>query len=569
MLIRSAPLSILPTKTTYLRAVDVLNEIGQVYINKELEDKIKEANTTLAFIEEQLLATNDELNTVEKNFADYRQRTQSLNLGEQSKNLLGQLQETDLQLRQSDVKIKSLETLEGFVKKNSDFSVVTPSSFGIDEPLLVDLINDYRNLQLKRRSLSVGGTGKVTPQVQIVDEQMESTKAAMLETIKSIRNQASIADASIKDQLQKYERNAQQIPEQEREFMNLQRKQDVNSKMYLYLLQKKQATDIQLSTMKPDNRVLDDAVVSDKPVAPKKILIAIIAALLGFIFPSTLVFFQNVFKSTVSSRDDIDTNTNIPVLGVIGMKEGGDTKRSLYVYDNPKSVVAECLRSIRTNIQLSDPDGKNQVILITSTIAGEGKTFMSLNLATVFAMQNYKTAILGFDLRKPRLHKEFNLDNDIGITNYLRGQCSFEEIVQETHIKNLHLYTAGPIPDNPSELLSGGPMQQLFEKLRANYDYVFVDTPPIGVLSDGFVLMHYSDMNVYVIRENFSKKEFLATLEELRKENKVPNMHILLNAADLDKGYGNYGHYHGYNSKYKYYSDNEKRPSFFKRLFRK
>ncbi len=550
-----------------VRAVDLLNNIAKVYLEMELESKIKDANTTLAFIEEQLGTTNDELNTVEKRLEAYRRQTSAINLGEQSRNLLGQLQTTDIEIRKSAVRLKSLDNLAEYVKKNADFAALSPSSFGIDEPLLIQLIEEFRNLQLKRKQAS-GGTNKITPQIQIIDEQIESTRAGLIENIKSIKNQVGIADASAKDQLKNYESDISKIPEQEREFMNIQRNQDVNQKMYVYLLQKKQQTQIQLNTAAPENKILDPAVAGDKPVAPNKALIAIIAAMLSFIIPSTIVFFQNVFKSTINSRDDIDTATNIPVLGVIGKKEE-NTKRSLYVYDNPKSVIAECLRSIRTNIQLADPENKKRVILITSTIAGEGKTFMALNLATVFAMQNYKTAIVGFDLRKPRLHKEFNLDNDIGVTNFLRGQTRFEDVAQETHIKNLHLFTAGPIPDNPSELLSHTAMEQLFEKLRANYDYVFIDTPPIGVLSDGFVLMQYSDLNVYVLRENFSKKDFVGTLEELRKEGKVHNMYLILNAADLDKGYGNYGHYHGYNSKYKYYADNEKKPTFFQRLFGK
>ena len=349
--------------------------------------------------------------------------------------------------------------------------------------------------------------------------------------------------------------------------MGIQREADVNNQIYMYLLQQKQQTAIAASSTTTDSKVLDMAIVGDKPVAPNKVLVLLIAVMLSVIIPSGVIFFENVFKSAVSNRDDLDSVTDIRVIGIVGRKSTKDGNN--YIFEHPKSIVAECFRSIRTNLQTAEDIAGRKVMMITSTVAGEGKSFFTVNLGAIFAMQNYKVALLGFDLRRPRLFDDFNLSNEAGLSNFLSGQMSLEQVTQKTNVPNLDMISAGPIPDNPAELFTHSVLDNLFNTLRQKYDYIIVDTPPVGVVADGYVLMQYVDLVLYMVREDYSKRKYVQTLDDLYREGKfIPNTYIILNAANLRRKFGySYGHYHGYNGKYGYYSDNEL--GFLKRLLGK
>ncbi|MEO8147589.1 MAG: polysaccharide biosynthesis tyrosine autokinase [Bacteroidia bacterium] len=565
-----------PDKTTIINlaykdnnpqlCLDVLNTMAQVFIENELALKRNDAYTSLAFIDQQLEEKNKKLEEIEQQLQQYKSEKGITDPGAQSNLIFLSITNTEKLKSDNDAKQKSLDNLSNYIKSNSDMSKLSPSSVGINDQLLENLINDYQDLLTKIQGLETA-VSSPTPQLKALKQQLETKKQSLIENIQSIKSQTIIAGKQLQQEINKYQSTIASMPEKEKGLIEIQRQQSVTQEVYQYLLQKKQETLIATQTATPDNRVQDKAVVATKPVAPVKMLILAIAVILSFIFPATIIFIQNVSRSTVANRDDIDFNTTIPVLGIIGKMRGKDNN---YVNHNPKSIVAECFRSIRTNIQLAETGNDKKVIMITSTVAGEGKSYTALNLAVMFALQNHKTLLLGFDFRKPRLFKEFGLNNDKGLSSFLHGKASMTEIIQKTELQELDLITAGPIPDNPSELLSKNEVAELFKTFRAKYDYIIIDTPPIGVLSDAYVIMKYSDMNLYVIREHFSKTSFIRSLNDLNLEGKVWNMHIILNAANLSKKFNaNYGHYHGYSGKYRYYADNEVKPGFFKRMFRR
>lgn len=545
--------------------VDVLNTICEVFLESESNLKRSEATESLQFIEGQLAETNTKLQEIEENLRKYKSENGITDLSNQGREVSSSISSIDKLKSDNDAKIKNLDNLYSSVKSNTDMSKISPSSIGINDPSLENLIRDYQELLTKIQGLETAVLSP-TPQLKSLKQQLDTKKASLLENITSIKSQLLTNAKSYQDQINKYQNTISTMPEKEKGLIEIERHQQVTQKLYEFLLQKKQETLIATQSAKPDNRVQDTAVVGDKPVAPIKMLILAIAVLMAFIFPSCIIYIQILSRKTVVNRDDIDNNTTIPVLGVIGKMRSKDNN---FVFNNPKSIVAECFRSLRTNIQLSETGNDKKVILITSTVAGEGKSYTALNLAVMFAMQSNKTLLLGLDFRKPRLFKEFGLNNDRGLSDYLNGKTTIEAITQKTPVQDLDLITAGRIPENPSELLAKNAMVDLFKTLREKYDYIIVDTPPIGVLSDAYVIMKYSDLNIYVIRENFSKRSFIQSLDELNLEGKVQNMQIVLNAAGLSKKFNaNYGHYHGYSGKYKYYADNEEKPGFFKRMFR-
>ncbi len=545
-------------------SVDVLNTISQVFLENELNLKRGEATGSLKFIEKQLEETNAKLKVIEDELTKYKSDNRITDLSDQGKNVSENISSIDRQKYDTDANIKNLENLYLTVKNNTDLNKISPSSIGINDPSLESLIRDYQELVTKIQGLETAVLSP-TPQLKAYKQQLDTKRSSLLETINSIKDQLVVTSKGYQSQINRLQGDISSMPEKEKGLIEIQRQRDVTQQLYQYLLQKRQETLIATQTAAADNRIQDNAVVGDKPVAPVKPLILAIAIIMSFIVPSIVIFIQNVSRKTVSNRDDIDYGTSIPVLGIVGKMRGEDNN---YVYNNPKSIVAECFRSLRTNIQLAEARNEKKILMVTSTVAGEGKSFTALNLAVMFAMQGNKTLLLGFDFRKPRLFKELGLNNDIGLSNYLNGKATIDQIIQPTPVEGMHLITAGPIPDNPSELLAKDSMTDFFKTVRERYDYIIVDTPPIGVLSDAYVIMKYSDMNIYVIREGYSKRNFISTLDDLNAEGKVWNMQIVLNAAGLSKKFNaNYGHYHGYSGKYRYYADNEEKPGFFKRMF--
>jgi capsular exopolysaccharide synthesis family protein len=429
---------------------------------------------------------------------------------------------------------------------------MAPSTMGLPDPLLVELISKFQELQAKRKSLSYG-VKSATPAVKIIDQQIADTRASLIENIKSIRQNVLSANQTLASQLGDYEGKIKQVPEIERDLLAIQRKFEVNQNIYIYLLQKKAETSIAKAAAISDNKVLDESSLAEEPVEPNKKAILLLAFFASIFLPLILLFLRKYFKTTVSNREEISRLTEIPVLGVVGHVNKTD---NLIVQHRPKSRIAEAFRSIRTNLQFFGSRSGNKIILITSSVGGEGKSFVTINLASVFAMQNYKVVIVGVDLRKPKLYQDFNLGNENGVSSYLIGRTDLQSVIRPTGIPNLDLISSGPIPPNPSELISKKEMGQMFEELSRYYDYILVDTPPLGIVSDAFQLMNFSHINVYVVRENYSRKDYITTLNSMFEEGKFKNLCILLNDSSFRNSYGySYGSPNGYGNGNGYYDD--------------
>ncbi len=550
-----------------VRALDVLNTISSVYIDLDVESKATVAALTLKFVEDQLSHTGDSLGISEKQLQDFKEKNKTVDLSEESKAMVVKLSDLDVQKVKSNIDIASLKNLYSYVSTNQDLSTMAPSSMGIPDPLLIELLTNYQELQAKRKS-SAFGVKNNAPALKIIDLQILETKNSILENIKSIQDRSIITKLSVDQQIAGVESQIKQAPELERNYIGIQRNVEVNQNIYTFLLQKKAETSIAKATAVSDNRILDKACLGDKPVSPNKFLLLALLFIFTLLIPGAYILGKTIFKSTIQNRDDVTKLTSVPVLGIVGHSED---KSNLVVNNRPKSPIAEAFRTLRTNMQYYGLGNESKVITITSSVGGEGKSFITLNLATIIAMQGKKVLMIGLDLRKPKLFDDLDIKNTIGASNYLSATATLEDIVKSTKVNGLDFIAAGPIPPNPAELLSKKNLQDLIEKAKANYDYVIIDTPPLGVVSDALLIMPFSDINLYIVRQGYSRIEFIKSLNELYEEGKFKNLSIVLNDSDFSHTYGyGYGHNYGYISgNEEYYGEVASNKWSFKRLFKK
>lgn len=524
-----------------LRALDVLNSICKVYIDLDVQDKASVAGLTLKFVDEQLTSTGNALSSTEHEMQDFKEKNKTVNLSEESKSMLQKLNDLDVERVKSNIDITALDNLFNYVTKNQDLTNMAPSSMGIPDPLLVELITNYQTLQAKRKGSSYGVKNDA-PVVKVLDQQLAETRSALIENIRSIQKRLTVTRNSIQQQLAQYEAEVKQVPEIERQFIGIQRNVEVNQNIYTYLLQKKAETSIAKATAVSDNRILDQASLAEDPVSPNKKLLAVLLVLFTGLIPGGIILSRILFKSKIQSREDISRITSVPVLGVVGHSP---EKTNLAVFNRPKSAISEAFRTIRTNLQFYGLNAGNKVITITSSVGGEGKSFVTLNLATVLALQGKKVVMIGLDLRKPRLFDDLEIKNDIGASNYLVGASTLDQVIRSTKVPGLDFISAGPIPPNPAELLSKKLMTDMIDELKTRYDFVVIDTPPLGVVSDAFIIMRLSDINLYIVRQGYSRMEFIRSLDELYREGKFSSLSIILNDSDFSRSYG-YGHTYGY-----------------------
>lgn len=524
-----------------VRALDILNEVGKAYIDLDIQDKAEVASLTLKFVDEQLNNTGSMLSTNEQEMQAFKEKNKTVDLSEESKAVLQKLNVLDLDRVKNNIEITSLQNLFNYLTTNDDITNLAPTSLGIPDPLLVELITNLQALQAKRKSVSFGVKNDA-PAVRVLDQQISENRSALIENVKSIQKRLVVTRDALNTQLDKYEGSIKQVPEMERELLGIKRNFEVNQNIYTYLLQKKAETSIAKATAVSDNKILDTSALADEPVEPNKKIIVAVILLLTMIIPTTIITAKSLMRNTVLNRDDIGIHTEVPVIGVVGHS---DETLNLVVSQRPKSAIAEAFRTIRTNLQYYGQGDGCKTILITSSVGGEGKSFITLNLAGIIAMQQQKVVVLGLDLRKPKLFNDFGWKNDMGASNYLVGAHTLDQVIRKTENPFLDIIISGPTPPNPAELLSKPLMGQMLAELKKRYDFIVIDTPPIGVVSDAFILLNQSDVNLYVVRQGYSRLEFLKTLDDLYTEGKIPNASIVLNDSDFSTGSG-YGHHYGY-----------------------
>jgi len=553
------------------RLVDFLNTTVEVLIKKQLDNKNKFAENTISFIDETLGSMEQQLKNSGDELKDFAKRNDVIEIEEGGSSVKEQLLEFDTKKADVERKISYLNSLRKYLKESVDFSKLpAPTIAGIEEPNINTNVAKIIALSIQRSELEYSVKGSFS--FDRIDNEIQSIKKVLLENESTYRNTLSY-DLNVANQkIAKIESEISQLPENKQEWLNLSRKYNISDNIYNTFLQKRSEASIVKEANVSDIQFIDPAKdVGGGLLGPKTGVNYVIAFFMGILIPLLLVFFIFFISNSVQNIDDITSLTQLPIIGIVGHKEKAS---NLSVFERPKSPLSEAFRAIRTSLQFLYKKQNfvgSKTLMLTSSISGEGKTFCSINIATVFALSDKKTIIVGLDLRKPKIFNDFNIKNDSGVVHYLIGQKTLDEVIQTTHIPNLHVLTSGPIPPNPSELILGESMKEMIDELKIKYDYVILDTPPVGLVSDALELSQFCDVTLYVIRQNYTKKDMLTLLNNRTKRGELSNVSILFNGyeskAKYGVGYGNgYGYGYGYGTGY--HEDEEPKQFFAKWKYR-
>lgn len=537
-----------------------LNQLIATYQENDLRKKNQVADRTIDFINQQLKLITDSLGAFEGRLLRYQSANPNLSVSFSSRGgssasnstaLFDQLTAFDkektefiLRNRYFDYLIKYLD--EG---KNLDL-VVVPSSVGLPEGGDLNVyVRRMIEAQLDVKFMIEKGLGQ-NPLVQNGVRTIEEIKLKLHEAIRVIRSADKIKEDLLQLKVSEVEKKLRGLPFEQQQYISLQRSHSLLENLYLYLMQKKSETEIARASTSSDIIIVNPPMAGGA-ISPNRSRNYFLGGLLGLLVPAIVLVVMELLNNKVQSRDDIDKIVRVPFIGGIGHN---NLSENLVVSLRPKSYVAESFRSIRSNLNYFTGGESKKTFLITSSISGEGKTFTSINLATVFAMSGKKTLIVGADMRKPKIFSDFGLSNHVGLSGYLSNINTLQEVIQFTSIENLHLISGGPVPPNPSELLLSPRFELLMQSALDAYDYVILDTPPVALVSDAFLLSKYVDHTIFVVRQNYTPKGFLKDLRDSLATGRLKNASVLLNdiyKSGLGYGYG-YGHSYGYGYGYGY-----------------
>lgn len=547
--------------------VDYLNTTVDILCKNELDSKNLFAKNTIAFIDSTLIAMEKELKLTEGQLKDFRKGKNIFEIESEGTEITDKLSNYDLEKDVISRKLAYYNRLESYLKNTRDYSKLpAPAIAGIDDPNIINGVSKLITLSTERSSMKY--TVKNDKVFLDFDNEMESLRRVLLVNISSAKLSISGDLELINSKIGKIESNLKRLPDEQQELIKIKRKYDLSDNIYNTFLQKRSEADIVRAANVSDIQFLDPAKdFGGGLIGPKTSVNYVLALVAGFLIPLVIIFILTLLDNGIVNSDDIKKLTTVPVIGVTGKNIG---KTNLAVFEKPKSAIAESFRAIRSSLQFLY---RNQnikgakTVMITSSISGEGKSFCSANIATVFALSEKKTVIVVLDLRRPKISQDFNLTNDIGVVNYIIGQNTIEEITQKTQVPYLDVITSGPVPPNPSELILSDKMKELLDILKTKYDYIILDTPPIGLVSDALELVPYTDVTLYIIRQRITKKGMLGLLNEKNKRKELNNVSIVLNGFENKSKYGyNYGYKYEYmNYSYKYYSE-DKKDSYLKKI---
>lgn len=542
------------------KAEDFVNMLCKIYIDMTFEEKNYLNISTIDFVNSQIAAISDSLNIAEKRREIFQQNNNTLNLTNDAAYLYERANELEVQRAEAYTQRSYYNALEEYVNKaNLEDGIVVPSTMGIQDPILNGLVETLTKLVLEKQRLSTTLTPK-SPKMKELSLQIETTRQQIQENLRSIKKQSDITDRELKRQKNLLQVEIDKLPTTQRNMINLERQFKFNDEIYTFLYQKRAEAEIAKNAALPDHKVIDSAKYAVK-VYPKTAMNFLIALVLGLLAPGGYIFVRYWMNNTIEGKDDLEKISSNSILGYI--PEFSAEYNRMIVFSQPKSQITESFRSLRTNIKyiLQDDNAtEGRIILTTSSTPNDGKTLTSLNLASVFSLNGAKTLIAGYDLRKPRLANIFKVNGHAGISTYLIGKSSLDEILQHTDFPNLDVLCSGPVPPNPSELVDSEKNRELLRELKKRYDYIILDTPPVSLIADAQCLAKEADVNLFVVRSGHTDKGVMRiALSELEERSNV-KVNFVLNGiqnAMQKYGYGygkayGYGYGYGYGGKYGY-----------------
>jgi succinoglycan biosynthesis transport protein ExoP len=552
--------------TNKARMVEYLNSTVKMLIKIQLDGKNQFATNTIRFIDSTLVAMESQLKQNGNELKSFRKDKNIYEIEGGGAKFSDKIMDFDVERDQVSRKIAYYNSLRMYLNNSVDYSrLPAPSVAGIEDPNIVAGVSKLIALSTQRSEMAYAVKSEKI--FKDFDNQMEALKSVLLENITSAKSSLLYDLSLVNAKIGEAESTVKRLPEEQQELLKIKRKYDLNDNIYTEFLQKRNEAEIVKASNLSDIHFIDPAKdIGGGLIGPKTSVNYVLALFLGLLIPLLFVFGIFFINDSIQNTDDISKLTQIPLIGVVGVNKDNV---SLAVFDKPKSALSEAFRTIRSSLQFlykKQQVSGSKTLMITSSISGEGKTFCSINIATVFALSEKKTVIIGLDLRKPRLADEFNLTTQLGVVNYLIKQNSLSEITNSTQIPNLDVILSGPIPPNPSELILSDAMKELIDELKQKYDYIILDTPPVGLVSDALELAQYADVTLYIVRQNYTKKDMITLLNTRIKRGELNNASIVFNGYENKAKYGS-GYGYGYGAYSNGYHDEEEKSHFLKTIF--
>ena len=550
------------------KGIDILNRLFDVYNRSAVDDKNQIAAKTLAFIEDRLHLVIGQLDSVEKNIESFNTRESIYNLGDQASLYLNKVSELDRKGGEVDIQLDVLKDVQNYVNTKGRNPGTVPSQLLITDPTLSGLLQKLYEAEFqldKAESIN----GEKSDAVIMANETVSRIKSDIKENLTTTRSNLLSVKNNVNSGIAMSNGMLSRIPSKERGLLDISRQQVIKNNIYTYLLQKREETALSSAGTTPDLRVLEKGVASG-PISPVPKNYYLAGLLIGLLVSVVFVMLREQFNRKLLFRSEIEEKTKVPVLAEIAQAQ---TKDTIAISEGKRTIIAEQFRSLRTNLAFMGLDENHKTLLVTSSISGEGKSFIALNLAMSITLNGKKVALMELDMRKPKLSRYLGIDRDPGISSYLINKADIDAIIKKTDYTNLFVVSAGPIPPNPTELISSPKFAEMMDKLKERFDYIIMDSAPIGPVTDSQLLNVYADTTIYVVRHAFTPKVFLRMIDDLYLQKKFNNMAIVFNGLkrrgvsilSYGYGYGSYGYGYGYgygSDGYGYYTSDEVKPSW-------
>ncbi len=561
------------------KAADICNTIAEEFKVYDIEKQAESSLNTIRFVDDQLKIIYDELYDSEVNLQDFKTKNR-LNDETPLPDFNTRINDLESKLNNLEVEESGLRTIQKAVTDNRDidiYQLISLLAGSRSEGMISTLLNDLRGQLSRLEALKYSNTPNASSVAQI-EYQIKIQRKMIVEAILAVQKSINDQKEEIESRVENYENEVRDgaLNFDRIEFVRLQKLNQINEQYYNKLVTIKSELTIANAGITSENTILEASATPVFPFFPSRKLVAL-SALIGWLIVSLgLIIVRYLFHNEITSLNEIMKYLEVPMLGIVPNYKDTIPISQLLVDKKPKSIIAESLRSIRSNLEfLSQSDGP-KVLAITSTISGEGKTFVALNLAGIIAFSEKKVIIIDLDMRKPKIHVGFGVPNDKGMSTILINRNSVDECVFKSSLNNLDFITAGPVPPNPSELVISSRMLEVINELKTKYDVIVIDNPPVGLVTDGIRVFKIADYPIYVFRENFSKRNFVQNVKKLMRDNNIKNLSVILNSVDIKRsGYGYSGVYdydygYGYGYGFGYYDEDIRREKFsIKEFFRR
>ncbi|KJF43869.1 GumC family protein [Draconibacterium sediminis] len=532
--------------TEPLRDIHYMNELVRVYLELKLDLQTQTQKRSLDFIDSQLSGISSDLSAAENTFTEFRSKNQIIDLSSQGSLIMEQLKEIEQEKSQMQMQLDYFKNLQRYLGNiQSADQLVAPSVVGITDATLNALVLKLSELYSRRKVLAFSAREN-NPSLILLNQEIDQVNHHVREMLVNLIDNTQLSVNTLNIRYNRINQQLNNMPEQEQQLINIQRQYELTNEIYTYLLQRRAELEISLAAAVVDIQIIDPAQFERLvPLNKSPLLILFIGAFLGLLLPGVLILVIDFFDNSIHLQEDIEKLTPLSILGNVFHST---EKSELVVVHHPQAPITESYRTIRTNLQFKLTPGIQKVIGLHSVQPSEGKSFNATNLASIMAMNDKKTVIIGADMRKPRLHQIFNLSNTKGLSNYLVGQYTAKEVIQQTEIENLSVIASGPIPPNPAELIERPAFLQLLEELKKQFDFIIIDNAPVSRVTDGLITSRHSDLNLFILRYGVSKKNQLKYINDIASHGTMNNPALIINDIKLNRL--NYGYSYSYQYAY-------------------